>query len=450
MKNVMARMCLVVAGTAAALCAPVSQAQNLVANPGFELAPPNFPFQAWRPIAANNFREQDNATMRTPPGAVFQFPGYFPGTGDPVNNPSGLNTTGWTQVVNISAAAGSPVVASSWVRPAGFDGPNVRAFNLVTFFDGPDGTGNVVGTPLSTPQVDVTNFAPADTYRELSNNSTVPAGALSVRFSVVLEQELAAGPCGANPGPCYNNGNVRFDDASLTINATEVLVNPSFNVFDVNPINNWSPQVGGLNSNANTSFVRTGLRSIRVQGPFFFCGTPGGANQNIPVVEGRKYRFGAWMLPDPTTGSNGNPPNPDNLRTILEIRFKDALGNELRVTGDDTADNYVWTVPGPTPTTFSFNRSDLLTAPVDAVTVDVRTMQFQACFNGEATFWDDVRVQDLTCPGDFTNNGVREPADIFAYLNAYFAGSDLADTNWDGVRAPADIFLFLTQYFAGC
>jgi hypothetical protein len=56
----------------------------------------------------------------------------------------------------------------------------------------------------------------------------------------------------------------------------------------------------------------------------------------------------------------------------------------------------------------------------------------------------------LGCPGDYNADQVRNPADIFFFLNLYFAGSLRADFTGDGVRTPQDIFSFLNAYFAGC
>ncbi|HMN41109.1 MAG TPA: GC-type dockerin domain-anchored protein [Phycisphaerales bacterium] len=55
-----------------------------------------------------------------------------------------------------------------------------------------------------------------------------------------------------------------------------------------------------------------------------------------------------------------------------------------------------------------------------------------------------------TCPADFNGNGTLEVADIFAFLNAWFAGSPAAD--FDGLSGlqVADIFAFLNAWFAGC
>jgi uncharacterized delta-60 repeat protein len=55
------------------------------------------------------------------------------------------------------------------------------------------------------------------------------------------------------------------------------------------------------------------------------------------------------------------------------------------------------------------------------------------------------------CRIDFDVNNLREPADVFAFLTAYFNPSSpigLIDFNCNGARSPADIFAFLTAYFA--
>lgn len=54
------------------------------------------------------------------------------------------------------------------------------------------------------------------------------------------------------------------------------------------------------------------------------------------------------------------------------------------------------------------------------------------------------------CRPDFNTDALLSPADIFAFLNAYFAGDPRADFDNNGVRQPQDIFAFLNAYFAGC
>jgi large repetitive protein len=60
------------------------------------------------------------------------------------------------------------------------------------------------------------------------------------------------------------------------------------------------------------------------------------------------------------------------------------------------------------------------------------------------------RIGPASCAADFDRSGSLAPADVFAFLSAYFAGAPETDMNGDGSRTPADIFSFLGLYFAGC
>ncbi|MBY0262750.1 MAG: proprotein convertase P-domain-containing protein [Phycisphaerales bacterium] len=56
------------------------------------------------------------------------------------------------------------------------------------------------------------------------------------------------------------------------------------------------------------------------------------------------------------------------------------------------------------------------------------------------------------CYADFNKSGVKDVADIFAYLSAWFANSPFSDVGGDGTgtRDVSDIFQFLSAWFAGC
>lgn len=56
------------------------------------------------------------------------------------------------------------------------------------------------------------------------------------------------------------------------------------------------------------------------------------------------------------------------------------------------------------------------------------------------------------CHADFDKSGIKDVADIFAYLSAWFANSSYADVggNGTGARDISDIFQFLSAWFAGC
>lgn len=54
------------------------------------------------------------------------------------------------------------------------------------------------------------------------------------------------------------------------------------------------------------------------------------------------------------------------------------------------------------------------------------------------------------CRADFNNDGPVTTQDLFAFLNAWFAGSPQADIDQSGSVASADIFEFVNAWFAGC
>ena len=54
------------------------------------------------------------------------------------------------------------------------------------------------------------------------------------------------------------------------------------------------------------------------------------------------------------------------------------------------------------------------------------------------------------CPADVNTDGILNPADFTAWLNAFNAGDDAADINADGSVAPADFTAWLGAFNAGC
>jgi uncharacterized protein YkwD len=54
------------------------------------------------------------------------------------------------------------------------------------------------------------------------------------------------------------------------------------------------------------------------------------------------------------------------------------------------------------------------------------------------------------CTADFDSSGTLTTADIFTFLNAWFAGTPSADFNHVGGLTTQDIFDFLNAWFAGC
>lgn len=67
--------------------------------------------------------------------------------------------------------------------------------------------------------------------------------------------------------------------------------------------------------------------------------------------------------------------------------------------------------------------------------------------------WGQTAISALShaiCPADFCENGTLAISDIFAFLDAWFAGYIRADFNYSGTLEVQDIFDFLGAWFAGC
>jgi hypothetical protein len=76
--------------------------------------------------------------------------------------------------------------------------------------------------------------------------------------------------------------------------------------------------------------------------------------------------------------------------------------------------------------------------------------EFQCILTGTCGSVTSSVAALTVCPADFNCSGTLEVADIFDFLNAWFAGVAAAD--FDGVNGlqVADIFAFLNTWFAGC
>jgi hypothetical protein len=90
--------------------------------------------------------------------------------------------------------------------------------------------------------------------------------------------------------------------------------------------------------------------------------------------------------------------------------------------------------------------------PTNPARLSMMTLRFGSPTAGGRVWLDDVTFSQGGCTADFDGNGTLQPGDIFAFLNAYFAGDPRADFDGNGIRQPADIFAFLNAYFGrtGC
>ena len=87
---------------------------------------------------------------------------------------------------------------------------------------------------------------------------------------------------------------------------------------------------------------------------------------------------------------------------------------------------------------------------------DIVSIHLQAANEGNSVFpteigaYFDTIAVSLICPGDFDGDGSVNTLDVLAFLNAWAAGDQSADTNGDGSVNTLDVLAFLNLWAAGC
>ncbi|MCA9302762.1 MAG: hypothetical protein KC996_01420 [Phycisphaerales bacterium] len=89
-----------------------------------------------------------------------------------------------------------------------------------------------------------------------------------------------------------------------------------------------------------------------------------------------------------------------------------------------------------------------LSAPNENLTRVEFTLSTNPGSPGGSLYIDDLAITD--CPADLVDDGLLDIFDVFAFLNAFNAGSLEVDMNGDGLLDIFDVFEYLDAFNAGC
>ncbi len=164
-----------------------------------------------------------------------------------------------------------------------------------------------------------------------------------------------------------------------------------------------------------------------------------------------------WLDVDPeaVTGTPPNTvPNPFPGCTIVDVTTPQGVKKGIHTNGQ-------WVQFSRTLTQAEINipTDPMWVPPPNPAHATIQALRFDIFPEGGTpapiaygTIWVDDLVfsQGSSCPADFNGTGGLTVADIFDFLNAWFAGSPSADFNHANGLSVADIFDFLNAWFAGC
>jgi hypothetical protein len=212
--------------------------------------------------------------------------------------------------------------------------------------------------------------------------------------------------------------------------AAAALTAPALAQSNITPPNKycWGENVGFINFRDAGPTV--GAQGVRINGSYL-SGYAWG--ENIGYI-----KLGAA----PADGVSYANPRSGSISTIPDygVNRDPATGN---LSGFAWGENVGWINFG----------GGAAASPANPARFDSAAHRFRGYAWGESIGWinlDNVTDYVAACPADMSGDGVLQVADIFAFLNLWFAGDPSA--NFDGVNGlqVADIFAYLNAWFAGC
>ncbi|MFN9992911.1 MAG: hypothetical protein ACK54H_06165 [Phycisphaerales bacterium] len=317
---------------------------------------------------------------------------------------------------DVAVTPGQSYEAKVWMFNSAADpiqGSNFGAINIEWL----DASGTQISFESTTG---ATAATVRDVWREYSVTSYAPPGAVTARVVTIHIQ-----------GPELLGGSVLFDDASFAAVNLNGLANGGFESNFVN----WTKF---NNAFIDSTFVRTGTKSVKMFG--CWCGpyNATGCFQDTPATAGEAFEATAYV------GTKGADRISGDNFAVLNIEFRDAGNNLISYVSAPAADANtapdVWH-----PVTVSG------VAPAGTVKARVVPLHIQPATAGGAVWFDDITfgpAQPTGCPADWTNDGGVDGDDVIAFFTDWDAGN--ADYTGDGGTDGDDVIAFFADWDAGC
>lgn len=204
-----------------------------------------------------------------------------------------------------------------------------------------------------------------------------------------------------------------------------------------------SRQFWGWNNTGNTyrdtNTKRTASSGVKMFGPFIGVPSFSSLSQYYPsaALPGQRWRMEGFVREN----SNDQLAGANSL--IARISWANSAGAEIGAT-----EQTVLTAAAQNDTWLAFGFEGVAPSGTAQARAQFRFMQPSG--GAGAAFIDDVTFAIVPCRADYNADGQLTPADIFAFLNAFFARDFGADYDGNTFLEPTDIFAFLNGYFARC
>ncbi|HSG28520.1 MAG TPA: FlgD immunoglobulin-like domain containing protein [Candidatus Krumholzibacterium sp.] len=353
-----------------------SQAQNLLANPGFEALGGSY--DGWFTFGAGvQLSTPDGDNIIRTDSTAAKIYGEFTNCDIPIPT---FDVGGFGQAF-LSPVAGQLYRFSGWTFVSSGDpipGTNPcvsnRLLAKIVFFNATAG-----GAELASNEIIVGDGnSILDTWNEFSIEAPCPAGALRVEALFLFLQP------GCDTGSVFVD-DVSFEEITPDTPPTNLLANPSFD----STLDGWNV-FGNVYPDGRSWALRSRPYGAKLFGPFAGPGDASGLFQTFPVTEGTELEMSIHALTT-CVESPMNAAGNDNYLSIKLVYFDNAytvLDTIETVVIDSTTAMGTW-----------FRHSISLTAPAGVDSVSAYVLFIQPSAEGGAVWVDDLSLHEVTTTG---------------------------------------------------